>query len=478
MSRTEALHLSNASWAPARPDAEWENAEDMCITRAPQSVVVRLIDNDGKGGLPCCAPRSHRCAVADRRLACCAGWPAARPPAGARHALSERIRAAWVPQAPSASPTGTPAAGRLGAASAGAVGRQYLARPSMGHAEGVLELLWLLLTTVLACVGPRQDLLLENLLLRHQPAVLTRPTRTRPRVRLRTWDKVLWVLARRFCAGWREHLAIVTPETVVRWHQRGWRLLWRWKSRSRGGRPHLSPEVRELIATISGENPLWGTERIRGELLKLGIVVSNRSIRRYRWRGPRRPPSQTWRTFLRNHAHHLWAADLFTVPTLTFKHLYVLVFIAPGRREVVHVNVTANPTAAWVWRQVIEATPWGHTPRHLLRDRDSVYGRDFRQRARRIGIDAIAAPVRSPRANAVVERVIGTLRRECLDHLIVLNEQHLLSVLTEFVQYYNHERPHRTPGLQTPEPRLRPVTGPIRSRPVLNGLHHTYERVA
>jgi len=265
---------------------------------------------------------------------------------------------------------------------------------------------------------------------------------------------------------------------VVRWHRQGWRLFWRWKSRSRGGRPHLSPEVRELIMTISRENRLWGTERIRGELLKLGIVVSNRSIRRYRWRGPRRLPSQTWRTFLRNHAHHLWAADLFTVPTLTFKMLYVLIFLAHSRRELVHVNVTANPTAAWVWRQLIEATPWGQQPRHLLRDRDAVYGRDFRARAKQLGIDSIATPVRSPRANAVVERVIGTLRRECLDHLIELNEQHLRSVLAEFVRYYNEDRPHRTLGLQTPESRVRPVTGPIRSRPVLNGLHHVYERAA
>jgi len=241
----------------------------------------------------------------------------------------------------------------------------------------------------------------------------------------------VWVLARRCCAGWREHLRLVTPDTVVRWHRLGWRLFRRWKSRSRGGRPQLSPEVQDLIRTMSGENRLWGTERIRGELLKLGIAVSNRSIRRYRWRGPRRPSSQTWRTFLRNHAHHLWAADLFTLPTLTFKTLYVLVFIAHGRRDLVHVNVTANPTAAWVWRQLIEATPWGQKPRHLPRDRDAVYGRDFRQRARRIGIDAIATPVRSPRANAVAERVIGTLRRECLDHMIILDEHHLLSVLHE-----------------------------------------------
>jgi len=342
----------------------------------------------------------------------------------------------------------------------------------------VLELLWLLLTTVLAWARPRQDLVLENLLLRHQLGVLTRPTRARPRLRLRLWDKLLWVLARRLCLGWREHLRIVTPDTVVRWHRQGWRLCWRWKSRSRGGRPHLSPEVRDLIVTISRENRLWGTERIRGELLKLGIVVSNRSIRRYRWRGPSCSPRQTWRTFLRNHAHHLWAADLLTVPTLTFKTLYVLVFIAHGRRELVHVNVTANPTAAWVWRQVLEATPWGSKPRHLLRDRDAVYGRDFRRRARRIGIDAIATPIHAPKANAIAERVIGTLRRECLDHMIVLDERHLASILNEFVRYYNQERPHRTLELQTPEPRPRPVTGPIQSRPVLNGLHHVYERAA
>jgi ribosomal protein S18 acetylase RimI-like enzyme len=149
-----------------------------------------------------------------------------------------------------------------------------------------------------------------------------------------------------------------------------------------------------------------------------------------------------------------------------------LVFIAHGRREVVHVKVTANPTAAWVWRQLIEATPWGHKPRHLLRDHDAVYGRDFRKRARRIGIDAIATPIHAPKANTIAERVIGTLRRECLDHVIVLDEHHLSTVLREFVVYYNRERPHRTLGLQIPEPCSRPTTGPIQSRPVLNGLHH------
>jgi transposase InsO family protein len=155
-----------------------------------------------------------------------------------------------------------------------------------------------------------------------------------------------------------------------------------------------------------------------------------------------------------------------------------LAFIAYDRRELVRVNVTANPTAAWVWRQLIEATPWGNTPRHLLHDRDAVYGRDFDQRAHHLGIDGIATPIHAPKANAIVERVIGTLRRECLDHLIILDEYHLASVLRDFVIYYNEERPHRTLGLQTPEPRPRPVTGPIRSRPVLNGLHHVYHLAA
>jgi transposase InsO family protein len=236
--------------------------------------------------------------------------------------------------------------------------------------------------------------------------------------------------------------------------------------------------VRELIATMAHDNPRWGSERMRGELLKLGLVVSKRSIQRYRRRGPAHPSNQTWRTFLANHAQHVWAADLLTVQTLTFKTLYVLVFIAHRRRELMHVNVTANPTAAWVWRQVIQATPWGRKPRHLLRDRDAVYGRDFRQRAGRIGIDAIATPVASPRANAIIERFSGTLRRACLDHMIIRDQQHLRSVLTEFIGYYNLERPHRTLRLETPLPVPRPAKGTVRSRSVLGGLHHVYERAA
>ena len=229
---------------------------------------------------------------------------------------------------------------------------------------------------------------------------------------------------------------------------------------------------------MARDNPLWGSERIRGELLKLGITVSKRSIQRYRGRGPAHPPSQTWRTFLANHAGAIWAADLFTVQTLTFRTLYGLVFISHGRRELLHVNVTAHPTAAWVWRQVVEATAWGRRPRFLLRDRDTVYGGDFAKHAAALGIETLLAPVRAPRANAVAERVIGTLRRECLDHLLVLNEQHLRAVLAEFVAYYNHDRPHRTLRLDTPQPASRSPIGSVKVRRVLGGLHHVYERAA
>jgi transposase InsO family protein len=234
---------------------------------------------------------------------------------------------------------------------------------------------------------------------------------------------------------------------------------------------------------MAQENPLWGAERIRGELRKLGIVVSSRSIRRYRWRGPGKPPSQTWRTVLRNHAHALWAADLFVVQTLTFKTLYVLLFIAHGRRELVHLAVTAHPTAAWVWRQLVEATAWGRRPKHLLRDRDAAYGGDFRARAAGLDIETILTPVRAPRANAVAERVIGTLRRECLclDHVIPLHERHLRTLLAEYVEYDNLDRPHRTLRLEPPRPPAGPRAGPlraVRARPVLNGLHHVYECAA
>ena len=331
--------------------------------------------------------------------------------------------------------------------------------------------------SLLALRRSHRDLALENLALRHQLQVVLR---TKPRPRLRNSDRVFWVwLHHLWPGGWREHLSLVRPEAVIGWHRRGWRLYWTWRSRSRRGRLRLRPEVRELIATMSRDNPLWGTERIRGELLKLGIVVSNRSIRRYRWRGTDRPSTgQSWRTFLTNQLQGIWAADLFVVQTIGFKTLYVLFFIRHGRRELVQVRVTASPTAAWIWRQLLEATPWGRQPTHLIHDRDAVYGRDIDARLARLDIIGVRTPFRSPRANAVGERVVRTFRAECLDHLIVINEKHLRAVLREFIRYYNHERPHRTLALETPVPRPVMPEGRVVSRPILGGLHHAYARAA
>lgn len=244
------------------------------------------------------------------------------------------------------------------------------------------------------------------------------------------------------------------------------------------GCPRVSAEVRELIVTVARENPRWGAERIRGELLKLGIMASRASVQRYRRRGPARPPGQSWRTFLRNHRPQIWAADLLTVQTLTFRTLYVLVVLSHARRELVHLHVTASPTAAWIWRQLVAATPWGQTLRYLIRDRDAVYGSDFVAKAARLGIRTVLTSVRAPRANAIAERLVGTLRRECLDHLVIINEAHLRAVLTEFVCFYNQERPHRTLRLETPVPVVRSATGMIRVSAVLGGLHHVYQRAA
>src|SRR5215472_11753651 len=220
----------------------------------------------------------------------------------------------------------------------------------------MIDLLELLLTALGSVFRSRERLILENLLLRQQLQVALRRQR---RPRLRSRDKLFWLLVRHLFRNWRSHLLLVRPETVLRWHRQGWRLFWRWRSGRSLGPPRLKPEVRTLIATMARENPHWGTERIRGELLKLGIAVSARSIRRHRRRGPAGPPSQSWRTFLANHAQAIWAADLFVVQTL---HLPDLFLISHDRRRLLHFNVTSHPTAPWVWRQMQEATPWGQHP--------------------------------------------------------------------------------------------------------------------
>jgi transposase InsO family protein len=207
--------------------------------------------------------------------------------------------------------------------------------------------------------------------------------------------------------------------------------------------------LRALIQRLARENPRWGSVRIRGELRKLGFEVGAESIRRYRRQTGQRPPSQSWRTFLRNHAPHIWAADFFTVPTVGLKTLYVFFFIAHDRRRLVHLNVTAHPTAEWVWHQLIAATPWSQQPRYLIRDRDRCYGGAFIPRAE-LGIETLLTPVHAPKANSIAERLVGTVRRECLDHMIIFNERHLRRLLKEYAEHYNRGRPHRSLDLAPP----------------------------
>src|SRR5437867_5621706 len=276
---------------------------------------------------------------------------------------------------------------------------------------------WLriLIGTVRASVRIHRELALENLALRQQLA--TWKVR-RPRPRLTAMDRIFWVILSRLWRNWRSSLRVVRPETVVGWHRQGFGRYWAWKSRRRRGRPAIRTELRDLIRRISRANPLWGAPRIHGERLKLGLTVSQATVSKYMLR-PRRPPSQVWRTFLTNHAKDLIALDFFTVPTATFRVLFVLVVLAHRRRRVVHFNVTEHPTAAWTAQQILEAFPEDTTPRYLIRDRDQIYGECFRDRLSDMGITEVLTAPQSPWQNPFAERLVGSIRHECLDHVIV-----------------------------------------------------------
>ena len=285
-----------------------------------------------------------------------------------------------------------------------------------------MSVLLSLLLTLRTWARSRAALQLEVLALRHQLQVLQR---ARPRrLRLAQPDRCLWVMLSRFWTEWRTALQIVKPETVIAWHRRGFRLWWAWKSRRRLGRPTVPADVRSLIRTMAQTNPRWGAPRIHGELLKLGIDVSQATVAKYMGRR-RQPPSQTWRTFLRNHIGQVVAADFFVVPTATYRLLFVMVLLAHNRRRIRHVAVTAHPTAAWAAQQLREAFPWAEAPRYLLHDRDHAFGH-LRMTANAMGIEELLTAPRSPWQNAFVERFIGSVRRECLDHVIVFNEAGLL----------------------------------------------------
>jgi putative transposase len=279
---------------------------------------------------------------------------------------------------------------------------------------------------------------------------------------------------------WRHALMIVKPETVLTWHRKGFRLFWTRKGRrGQAGRPSLSREVRDLIRRMCRENPLWGAPRIHGELLKLGIDIGETSVSKYMLRR-RNPPSQTWRTFLANHVNDLVSVDFFTVPTIRFQILYVFLVLAHDRRRIVHVNVTAHPTAEWTGQQLRDAFPWNSVPRYLLHDRDSIFGATFRTDLDAMGIKEVLSAPRSPWQRAYVERVIGSIRRECLDHVLILNEASLRRTIRSYLVYYHGSRTHLSLAKDTPERRTvqPPTDGRVVAIPYLAGLHHRYERRA
>jgi transposase InsO family protein len=339
-----------------------------------------------------------------------------------------------------------------------------------------------LIGAITACFKSKAQLVAENLCLRQQLVVLNR---RRPRPRLRDSDRCFWILVYRWFVQWRELLIIVQPETVLGWHRKGWKAYWRWRSRrrGRGGRRRIDPELRALIRRMARENPLWGQRRIQAELARPGFKVCARSVAKYMRKPYDGTPSPRWRRFLDQHAMEIWACDLFTVRTLWFRTLYVFCIISHGAREVVHARVTAHPRAQWLGQKMVEACGAERgSPRYLIRDRDCCYGIAFDRRVRSLGIKQIRTPVKAPRANAIAERWIRTIREECLDHRFVFGHQALQRSLTEYITYYNRWRPHRSLGQKAPcQPRAQEVARSskrVLAEPVLGGLHHVYRLAA
>ena len=339
----------------------------------------------------------------------------------------------------------------------------------------MIGLLIFLLRLLLLPFKPKLRLEAENAALRQQVSILQR--KLRGRVQLTNGNRLFFLQLYRWFPSILKAMTIVQPDTLVRWHREGFRRYWRWKSRNLGGRPAISGELRALIRRMSLDNPLWGAPHIHGELLKLGFVVAQSTVAKYMAQKGDDPSGQSWGTFLRNHAPHIAAMDLFVVPTIGFGLLYVLVIIRLARRELIWINVTAHPTAEWIAQQITQAFPWDEAPRYLIRDRDAVYGAAVTRRLRAMGIRDKPISAGSPWQNCFAERLIGTIRREYLDHMVVLGQAHLRRTLIKFADYYNTMRIHRS--LDKDAPFHRPIErlGVITSRPILGGLHHQYCRV-
>jgi hypothetical protein len=343
----------------------------------------------------------------------------------------------------------------------------------------MLNALELLLASIVRGFRSRRNLLLENLALRQQLAVLKRKY---PRPRPAVFDKLFWVLARRFWSGWKQSLILVTPETVVRWHRAGFALYWKAISRVRRAsvRKCVSKEVRDLIFRMVSDNPTWGAPRIHGELLMLGFDVSERTISRWMKRAPRDAnPPKRWLAFLRNHREAIAAMDFFTVPTVTFRVLYCFFVISHDRRQILHFNVTRHPASVWIVQQVREAFPYGSAPRFLIFDRDAKFSFEVTVTLRALGITSARTSFESPWQNGIAERWIESCRRDLLDHIIAWNEPHLKRLLAEYVRYYHADRTHLGLAKQTPGNRKPSTgTGRVLVLPRLGGLHHRYERAA
>ena len=339
----------------------------------------------------------------------------------------------------------------------------------------------LLLGTIADLARGKSELLVENALLRQQLIILRRQVK---RPACGKTDRFLMLLLAKILRTWKQTLLIVQPATLLRWHRECFRLFWKHKSKADSRQPKLSPETIALIKEMVKNNRLWGAERIRGELLKLGIRVCKRTIQKYmrHVRVPR-PRGQKWATFLHNHAADVWACDFLQVTDLFFRSRFIFFVIELQSRKVIHVGVTRSPTDAWTAQQLREATPYGRTPKYLIRDNDSKFGPCFARVAATSGIEILKTPYHAPRANAICERFLGSVRRECLDHLLILSEKQLHRVLCTYVTYFNEARPHQGIQQQVPQREVTSIPPDLRrdriiSVPVLGGLHHEYRRVA
>jgi transposase InsO family protein len=322
----------------------------------------------------------------------------------------------------------------------------------------------------------RAELIAGNALLRQQLIILRRQVKRPAYART---DRLLLVVLARAVRNWTQALYIVQPNTLLGWHRRAFRWYWRRRSKPASRNPKIAAETVALIKTMALNNRLWGAERIRGELLKLGIRVAKHTIQKYMRQKRGRPTSQTWSTFLHNHAHEIWACDFLPVTNLFFRSLVAFFIIELQSRKVLHVGVTRHPTDAWVAQQLREATPFGHTPRFLIRDNDAKFGPLFARVASSSGIKVLKTPIRAPRANAYCERFLESVRRECVDHVLIVHEQQLTRVLQAYGAYFNQARPHQGLHQQVPDSSaIEARDGLIFAVPVLGGLHHEYKRVA